>query len=152
MAVIAYVFGMFIFAILYFIFEKIISFFDPYPPNLPIDCQYAEECKCKILVNWSVCDCVKTSHIMKRYHYDSDCNVIECESAIASYKLRNPMKIEFCNPMNKIEIIELPERKAVECYADNSYVTYSLYSINAERKESVYSYRKIWKRNKATSQ
>ena len=139
--VFAYAIGMILYVALYFVLGKISNFLDPYPPYMPSDSEDEKINKGTISINGKEYNCIKTTHISKRYGYSADCDVIEWENRFLKYELLVQISEiteiidNYCN-----SLIITDNGNEIECYMADDLKT--IISVNPIKNERVYAYRK----------
>lgn len=137
----AYMIGMILFAVLYFIGMKICEFFDSYPQLPPPEKNYiVPPVVCNLTINGKDFCCIKEEKVNESYNYNAECDIIEYKMSFKKYTLSKPIEID--DMIDKISYMcEIKENNnLIKCYATDDRRT--LIPLEAETEEKIYTYRK----------
>lgn len=142
-----YLIGVALFGILYYFGMKIFYFFDPEPEILPFEKEFdAFPEVCVLTINGKVFKAIKKEHTRKDYYYSEDCDILQHSAKHRIYDLENPICYDDMIDKNCLTCGVKDGDMLIKCYAAVDRKT--LISCEAETEESIYSYRKPFKRKK----
>lgn len=101
---------------------------------------------CKLIINGKIFNSTKIEAITKDYYYSADCDIMEYIAKHRKYRLDNPICYDDMIDKNCLTCKVKDGDMLIKCYAAVDRKT--LISCEAETEESIYSYRKPFKRKK----